>query len=128
MTIATPNDPPSPRVAQARVIAVGTTLLCFVVGIEAVSGRAPALQQIGVGLLVTVGVAAVGAFQSRGAARPMLRCLWVLGCLQVGFWGWGLSSRTGTPWAVSTVSALPLAGWLLAIARISSEVRATRTS
>jgi hypothetical protein len=128
MSITTPDDPSSPKVAHARLIAAGTTLLCFVVGIEAVTGGAPALHRIGVELLVIVGAAAVGAFQSRGAGRRMLRWLWLLACLQVGFWVWDLLSPTATPWAVSTANALPLAGWLLAISRVSSAIRAARTS
>lgn len=127
MKVPISDQPPSPKVAQARIIAAGTTLLCFVVGIEAVSGSAPAFQQIGAELLVIVGVAAVGAFQSRGVARPMLRWLSLLSGLQVVFWGWNLLSSTATPWAVTAVSALALVGWLLAISRVVSEIRATGT-
>jgi hypothetical protein len=127
MWIATPDNPPSLKVAQARAISAVTTLLCFVVGVEAVTGSTPALRQIGLELLVIVGVAAVAAFHSQGVARRMLRWLWLLSGLQVVFWGWDLSAPTATPRTVSAVSVLALAGWLLAISRLVSELRAPET-
>jgi hypothetical protein len=127
MRIATPADPEDPSRTGARVIATATTLLCFVMACEAVVGSAPGYHRIGAELLAIVGVSVVGAFQSRGAPRLMLRWLVLLSLLQVVLWGWNLLSRTATPLAISLIGLLPLAGWLLAITRVAVEIRATGT-
>jgi len=126
MTIGRDAFPPSSRLAQSRAIAVVTTLVCFVVGIEVIGGHGPAYHTAGIDLLVVVGLAVVGAFWGRGAAGPMRRWLSVVCGLQAVFCGWWLLSQTGTPTLRWAVSALPLAGYLLAIAAVSSEIRAKR--
>jgi hypothetical protein len=105
---------------------VVTTLVCFVVGIEVIGGHGPAYHAAGIDLLVVVGLAVVGALWGRGAAGPMRRWLSVVCGLQAVFCGRWLLSQTRMPalgWAVST---LPLAGYLMAIAAASSEIRAKR--
>jgi hypothetical protein len=110
------------------MIAVGTTLASFIAGTEVIGGHEPGYHVLGVELMVLVAIAVLGAFQGRGAPGPMLRWLSFLCVLQAAYCGWVLLSPAGTRGVGLAISAFPLAGYLLAIARVSAEIRATQVS
>jgi hypothetical protein len=118
--------PPGLRLSQGRGVAVATTLACLILGIDALVSEDAAYHPTGVKLLVIVGVAVIGSWRSRGEARSMLRWLSLLAILQAAFWVSIYLAPTGAPRVASTVLGLPLAGWLLAVARVASEMAAAR--
>jgi hypothetical protein len=127
MSFGIPGHKQASKLAQARVIAAVTTLICLVLGGDAMGGDSPASHRMGVTFLSIVGVAAVAAFQSAGEARPMRRWLSLLAALQIASWGLLLWPPARSPWVISAMSALILAGWLLALSRVVSELRDSGT-
>jgi hypothetical protein len=99
---------------QARLVAITTTLMSLVVGVDAVGSDDAGYHRTGLALLVIVGVAVVGAWQSRGEPHPMLRWLTVLALLQVALLVMLLAGPVTTPRVAITVMVVPLAGWVLA--------------
>ena len=109
---------PSHSLQRARAIAILTTLLSFVVGVELVEGHGPGYRVVALDLLA---VALVGAVVGRGAAVPMRRWLATLCFVQSLFWVWLVVSRSGTTGLGMMIGAWPVLGYGLALLVLSRE-------
>ncbi len=117
---------PSSALHRARVIAVVTTLLSFVVGVELVEGHGRGYRLVGLDLLAVVAFAVVGAIVGRGAAGPMRGWLARLCVIQSLCWVWLVASRSGAPGFGLAIGALPVLGYGLAQLALSRGRNSTR--